>query len=98
MKNTYRINVRFDLNKDDETDCVDYLNSLCSSRNTFIVNAVIEKIQKEKSGYGNYLDDIRQIIHEELATVSFVSAGKENIEPKDENEDDILNSLSAFGL
>ncbi len=96
MKNSYRINVRFDLNT--EVDCIDYLNSLTGSRNAFIVNAVKEKIQRGKSGYDTYLEDIREIVHEELTRVASFSASKETTVPKENNEDDILNSLSAFGL
>ncbi len=102
MKNTYRINVRFDLDNPAEKHCLEYLQSLSGSWSKFIIEAVKEKVQCEESGYERYLGDIRNIIREELAGVSFVSA--ENIqesEPQQSTEDseaDILNSLSAFGL
>jgi len=102
MKNTYRINVRFDLDNPAEKHCLEYLQSLSGSWSKFIIEAVKEKVQREESGYEQYLGDIRNIIREELADVSFVSAGNiQESEPQQSTEDseaDILNSLSAFGL
>ena len=75
MKNTYRINVRFDLDDPDEKHCLDFLQSHSGSWSRFIVEATKEKVEREESGYEQYLGDIRNIVREELANVSFISAG-----------------------
>lgn len=102
---TYRINVRFDLDKPKEAKAAQYLQSLDKSRNAFIVTAVFNEIQRQTSANAILLDDIRQVIREELQEVSFVAASSvfEQVQPElteeqqAENEKSVLDDLEMFG-
>ena len=78
MKDSYRLNVRFDLRKEPEREAVDYLVRLSErgsqTRNRFIVESVIEAIRQKESGSAFSLDDIRAVLREELQSISFASA------------------------
>ncbi len=101
----YRINVRFDLDKPTETKAAQYLQSLDKSRNTFIVTAVLNEIQRQTSANGVLLEDIRQVIREELQEVLFVAASPvfEQVQPvlteeqQVKNEKSVLDDLEMFG-
>lgn len=75
-----RLNVRFYLDNPDEKKANDYLDNLAESnrqsRNKFIVQAVIEKIESFDKTRDFTLDDIRAVLREELQDVSFVSSEK----------------------
>lgn len=109
MKSSYRINVRFDLRKEREKDAAEYLAKLSEkgggTRNRFIIDAVIEAIQRQQSGTGVSLDDIRAAVREELQSISFVSAPaieqpsirtELTEEEKKENEASVLSALAMF--
>ena len=99
----YRINVRFDLDKQKEAKAAQYLQSLDKSRNAFMVTAVLNEMQRQSSGV--LLDDIRQVIREELQEVSFAAASPvfEQVqlelteEQQAENEKSVLDDLEMFG-
>ena len=101
----YRINVRFDLDRPMEANAAQYLQSLDKSRNTFIVTAVLNEMQRQTSASGVLLEDIRQVIREELQEVSFVAASPvfEQAQPElteeqqVENEKSVLDDLEMFG-
>ncbi len=75
MSTAYRINVRFDLDKPEQRQVVEYLRNLASvekkSRNQFIVDAVIASMQAEQ---GFTLEDIQRVVREELQSVSLAAA------------------------
>ena len=99
----YRINVRFDLDKQKEAKAAQYLQSLDKSRNAFMVTAVLNEMQRQTSGV--LLEDIRRVIREELQEVSFAAASPvfEQAQPKlteeqqAENEKSVLDDLEMFG-
>ncbi len=99
----YRINVRFDLDKQKEAKAAQYLQSLDKSRNAFMVTAVLNEMQRQTSGV--LLEDIRQVIREELQEVSFAAASPvfEQAQPElteeqqAENEKSVLDDLEMFG-
>ena len=101
----YRINVRFDLDKQKEAKAAQYLQSLDKSRNAFMVTAILNEMQRQTSVNGFLLDDIRQIIREELQEVSLVAApsvfqsAKTELteEEQAENEKSVLDDLEMFG-
>ena len=101
----YRINVRFDLDKQKEAKAAQYLQSLDKSRNAFMVTAVLNEMQRETSVNNFLLEDIRQVIREELQEVSFVAASPvfEQVQPElteeqqAENEKSVLDDLEMFG-
>ena len=101
----YRINVRFDLDKQKEAKAAQYLQSLDKSRNAFMVTAVLNEMQRETSVNSFLLEDIRQVIREELQEVSFVAASPvfEQVQPEltedqqVENEKSVLDDLEMFG-
>lgn len=101
----YRINVRFDLDKPKEANAAQYLQALDKSRNTFMVTAVLNEMQRQSSANGVLLDDIRQVIREELQEVSFAAASPvfERVQPEltedqqAENEKSVLDDLEMFG-
>ena len=101
----YRINVRFDLDKQKEAKAAQYLQSLDKSRNAFMVTAILNEMQRQTSVNGILLDDIRQIIREELQEVSFAGAPPdfEPVQPElteeqqAENEKSVLDDLEMFG-
>ena len=98
----YRINVRFDLDKQKEAKAAQYLQSLDKSRNAFMVTAVLNEMQRQTSGV--LLDDIRQVIREELQEVSFAVASPvfEQVQPElteeqqAENEKSVLDDFEMF--
>lgn len=101
----YRINVRFDLDKQKEAKAAQYLQSLDKSRNAFMVTAVLNEMQRQSSVNGFLLEDIRQVIREELQEVSFAAAPPvfEQVqlelteEQQAENEKSVLDDLEMFG-
>ena len=109
MKSNYRINVRFDLQKETEKEAAEYLMKLSENgsqtRNRFIVDAVTEAIRRQQNGTDISLDDIRAMFREELQSVSFVSAPAAETQSirmeltedeKAENEANILSALAMF--
>lgn len=76
-----RLNVRFNLDNPDEKKANEYLDSLAEndkqSRNKFIVQAVIEKIESIDNPRDFTLQDIRAVFREELQAVSFVSSAQQ---------------------
>ena len=111
MSNHYRINVRFDMSKEAEKAAAEYLAKLSEqgsgTRNRFIVEAVIEKINRVENEGSISLDDIRAMFREELQGVSFVKPASPpkpvNIntelteEEKEENDASVMAALEMFG-
>ena len=102
MKNSYRINVRFDKDNPEESHCLEHLKTLPGSWSKYIVEAVMEKVRRDESEHMEMIDCIRKVFREELSNLSFVSLGSDT-KPQsntsaENDEEDILNSLSAFGL
>ena len=101
----YRINVRFDLDKQKEAKAAQYLQALDKSRNAFMITAVLNEMQRQTSASSFLLEDIRQVIREELQEVSFVAASPvlEQVQPEltekqqAENEKSVLDDLEMFG-
>ena len=104
-----RLNVRFNLDNPDEKKANDYLDSLAKSdrqsRNKFIVQAVIEKIESFDNSRDFTLQDIRAVIREELQDVSFVSSAQQPTqtlskelteEQKQKNDAETLAFLDSF--
>ena len=109
MKSIYRINVRFDLNSEEEKEAAEYLKKLSESgsrtRNSFIVDAVIEAMRRQGNETAFSLDDIREMFREELKTVSFVAESSSAVKPEREemtedqkkaNEASDLSALAMF--
>ena len=110
MSDHYRINVRFDMNKEQEKNAAEYLIKLseCGSqtRNRFIVNAVIEAIRRKESGDVFTLENIRAMFREELKSVSLVAEkpAERNVinteltkDQQAENDENVLSALAMFG-
>ena len=110
MSDHYRINVRFAMSKERERTAAEYLGRLSENssgmRNRFIVNAIIEAIDRKEIGDSISLDDIRAMFREELKSVSFTASpppsefGKLNIdltdEEKEANVENVLSALDMF--
>ncbi len=105
MSTAYRINVRFNLDKPEQRQAVDYLINLSAtdkkSRNQFIVDAVIASMQAEQ---GITLEDIQRIVREELQSVSLAAATPIpekspglTQEQQEENARNVLLDLEMFG-
>ena len=101
----YRINVRFDLDKQKEAKASQYLQSLDKSRNAFMVQAILNERQRQISRKGVVLDDMRQVVRKEVQEVSFAAAPPvfEQVQPElteeqqAENEKSVLDDLEMFG-
>ena len=61
----YRINVRFHDDNEEERRAAEYLKTLHRSRNQFVVDAVLARMDDTK-----LLDNIRQIFREEVVPLS----------------------------
>ena len=100
----YRINTRFNLKDEAERSATEFLKSLGSKRNQFIVQAVLVQIEKNSSN-DSLLESIRRIFREEVQTVSVVSqpVPSANIttelteEQKAKNAKNVLADLELFG-
>ena len=68
VKNDYRINVRFRIDRHDEKEAADYLSTLGKSRNQFIVDAVIHQIRNQDRASSFPLRDIRKVVRESVVT------------------------------
>ena len=107
MSNSYRLNVRFDLDDADDRTVADYLNGLgkAQAKSRFLIEAAVYYL-KSKDGKRDFtLDDIRQVFREELSEVSFVQSVPTEYETADtelteeqkaENEASVLSDLDAF--
>ncbi len=103
--NYYRINVRLDLDKPTEKQAADYLKAMGRQKNKFIVKTLLSYIENENTDAKNLLESIREILRDELQSVSFVSALQiPNIlstelteEQQAENDMNILDDLEMFG-
>lgn len=104
-----RLNVRFNLDNPDEKKANDYLDNLAKSdkqsRNKFIIQAVIEKIESFDNPRDFTLQDIRAVLREELQDVSFVSSAQQQIqtiskelteEQQQKNDAETLAFLDSF--
>ena len=109
MSNHYRLNVRFDLDDENERRAAEYLaelnNEKDKSRNRFIVEAVISFMNRQTGDRDFTLDDVRQVFREELSDVSFVAPAPAEYSTADtelneaqqaENDENVLSDLSAF--
>ena len=96
----YRINVRFHDDNKEERRAAEYLKRLHCSRNQFVVDAVLARMDDTK-----LLDSIRQIFREEVGPLSISSvqpvhqpAITELTEAqKEENRKNVLADLDMFG-
>lgn len=107
MSNSYRLNVRFDLDDADDRTVTDYLNGLgkAQAKSRFLIEAAIHYL-KSKDGERDFtLEDIRQVVREELSEVSCVQSVPTEYETADtelteeqkaENEASVLSDLEAF--
>ena len=104
MKNSYRLNVRFDLDDPAQKAALEFLQTLPGSRSAFIVEAVQEKIRHLNSPHDFTLEDIRQIIHDEMENAAFVWADRTGSEDEDlptqgetaAAEESMLDFLDSF--
>ena len=96
----YRINVRFHDDNEEERRAAEYLKTLHRSRNQFVVDAVLARMDDTK-----LLDNIRQIFREEVQSlpVSSVQPVQQTVsfalteEEKKENMKNVLADLDMFG-
>ena len=110
MSDHYRINVRFDMSKEKERTAAEYLGKRSEkssgTRNRFIVNAIIEAIDRKENDGSFSLDDIRAMFREELKSISFGSStppsGPVKLdtelteEEKEANVENVLAALDMF--
>ena len=90
MKNDYRINVRFRIDRPDEKEVADYLSTLGKSRNQFIVDAVIHQIRNQDHSSSFSLSDIRKVVREEFQTAAIT------LPIATENEAELSNDISEL--
>ena len=103
--NDYRINVRFQIDNPAEQKAAEFLKSLKGSRNKFVVDAVIAKMNQEFIVSDELLESIRQLFREEVQFVSVTAAPKASVTvsaelteaQKEENEKNVLADLELFG-
>ena len=96
----YRINVRFHDDNEEERRAAEYLRTLHRSRNQFVVDAVLARMDDTK-----LLDNIRQIFREEVTplSISSVQPVHQTVrmelteEEKEENRKNVLADLDLFG-
>ena len=96
----YRINVRFHDDNKEERRAAEYLKTLRRSRNQFVVDAVLARMDDTK-----LLDNIRQMIREEIGGASIVPtipavqtvSTELTEEQKEENRKNVLEDLDMFG-
>ena len=96
----YRINVRFHDDNEEERRAAEYLKTLHRSRNQFVVDAVLARMDDTK-----LLDNIRQIFREEVVPLSIspVQPVHQTVstelteEQKEENRKNVLADLDVFG-
>ena len=96
----YRINVRFHDDNEEERRAAEYLKRLHRSRNQFVVDAVLARMDDTK-----LLDNIRQIFREEISSVSIATTipvvqtvnTELTEEQKEENRKNVLTDLDMFG-
>ena len=96
----YRINVRFHDDSEEERRAAEYLKTLHRSRNQFVVDAVLARMDDTK-----LLDNIRQIFGEADAPLSIspVQPAHHTVrtelteEQKEENRKNVLADLDMFG-
>ena len=109
MSDHYRINVRFDMNKEQEKTAAEYVIKLSEcgrqTRNRFIVNAVIEAIRRNENEDDFTLENIRAMFREELKSVSLVAEkpAERNVinteltkDQQAENDENVLSALAMF--
>ena len=102
VKNDYRINVRFRIDRPDEKEAADYLSTLGKSRNQFIVDAVINQIRNQDHAPPFSLSDIRKVVREEFqsAAITLPTETIDGAEPGNDISDldpkAVLDSLSMF--
>ena len=76
----HRINVRFNLENETDRMIVTYLDGLRGtkqvSRNSFIIQAIYEKIMEDDRNAA-LVEQIRAVLKEELSTISVVAASDE---------------------
>ena len=96
----YRINVRFHDDNEEERRAAEYLKSLHRSRNQFVVDAVLARMDDTK-----LLDSIRRIFREEVGPLT-ASPIQPVHQPaiteltkaqKEENRKNVLADLDLFG-
>ena len=96
----YRINVRFHDDNEAERRAAEYLKTLHRSRNQFVVDAVLARMDDTK-----LLDNIRQIFRDEVVPLSIspVQPVHQTVstelaeEQKEENRKNVLADLDMFG-
>ncbi len=81
----HRINVRFNLENETDRMIVTYLDGLRGtkqvSRNSFIIQAIYEKIMEDDRNAA-LVEQIRAVLKEELSMISVVAASDEPDEPE----------------
>lgn len=98
---SYRMNIRFNLELPRERRAADCLKQLGTSRNRFVVDAVIAELESRDQE-----SMLRRILQDELQNVAFVAPSAALESPKPEaltadeekqNAQNILEDLSLFG-
>lgn len=107
MSEGYRVNLRLNPHKEKHRQIIEFFkeqsNDKSFSRNDFIVDAISEKLSDS-----SLLEEIRNIIREEMSSISIVASAETEKSPKDEiplmteeqrvkNESDVLDVLDMFG-
>ena len=96
----YRINVRFHDDNEEERRAAEYLQTLHRTRNQFVVDAVLARMDDTK-----WLDNIRQIFREEVGPLSIspvqpvhhTVCSELTEELKEDNRKKVLADLDMFG-
>ncbi len=98
---SYRMNLRFNLELPRERGAAEFLKQLGTSRNRFVVDAVIAELESRDQE-----SMLRRILQDELQNVAFITPSCVPEAPKPEaltaeeekqNAQNILEDLSLFG-
>ena len=107
MSEGYRVNLRLNPRKEKHREIIEFFKESgrdkSFSRNDFIIDAITEKLNNS-----NLLDEIRNIIRDEMSSISIATpAEKEKSseeklpsmteEQRMKNEEDVLDVLEMFG-
>lgn len=103
----YRLNVRFDLDNEQERQAVEYLEQLDrrekKSRNRFVVESVLHHMNPADTDE-KMLQEIRQMLREEVSHLSVTAAAASPAAPQaltaqqqEDNLQSVLDDLEMFG-
>lgn len=93
MDKEYRINLRFNLEKQEDKMIADYLMKLSTvSRNRFIRDAILKQIQRRDFS----LEDIRAMFRDELKSISVTAPAEEEPQIDSQVVQNLLDDLKMF--